>query len=181
MRISGEQLRAAAAEKSVRPADLARAVERPGFQGERAVSAVRNWMRGSDHPRCRHEDIGKLAQALGCEVGRIARFTSVMKYHRGSPRKVALLTDLVRGKDVDTALNLLTFTTKRAAVDVKKALSAAIADAEQANADVTALVVADSRVDDGPRLKRFQPKDRGRSHRILKRLAHITIALQEKH
>ena len=103
-----------------------------------------------------------------------------MKYHRGSPRKVALLTDLVRGKDVDTALNLLTFTTKRAAVDVKKALSAAIADAEQANADVTALVVADSRVDDGPRLKRFQPKDRGRAHQILKRMSHITIALEDR-
>ncbi|MGQ0626957.1 MAG: 50S ribosomal protein L22 [Phycisphaerales bacterium] len=104
----------------------------------------------------------------------------MLNYHRGSPRKAALLADMVRGKSVDTAINMLTFTTKRAAVNVKKAMNAAVSEAEQASADVTRLIVAESRVDGGPMLKRFQPKDRGRSHRILKRLSHITIALVEK-
>ncbi|MBC7834841.1 MAG: 50S ribosomal protein L22 [Phycisphaerales bacterium] len=135
-------------------------------------------MRGSDHPRCKAEDIRTLASALGVEVPDLARFTCVLKYHRGSPRKVGLLVDLIRGKNAITAENMLTFTTKRAAVDVKKALLAARSDAELAQADIENLVVAESRVDDGPQIKRFQPKDRGRAHRILKRTSHITIGLQ---
>jgi len=78
------------------------------------------------------------------------------------------------------AENLLTFTTKRAALNVKKALRAAIADAEQAQADTTALYVVESRVDAGGMIKRFQPKDRGRAHQILKRLSHITIGVEER-
>jgi large subunit ribosomal protein L22 len=88
--------------------------------------------------------------------------------------------DLVRGKRVDAALNLLTFTTKRAALDVKKALQAAVNDAQQAEADLDALVVSTATVGDAPRIKRFQPKDRGRAHPILKRMTHITIGLEEK-
>ncbi|MDX2146929.1 MAG: 50S ribosomal protein L22 [Planctomycetota bacterium] len=110
----------------------------------------------------------------------VARFVSQVKYHRGSPRKARLLVDLVRGKQVDEALNLLRFTPKRAAIDVRKALDAAVADAELAEADVTRLVVAESRCDEGPVLKRFQPKDRGRAHAIIKRFSHITIGVEER-
>jgi large subunit ribosomal protein L22 len=87
---------------------------------------------------------------------------------------------MVRGRPVDEALNILAFTPKRAAVNIKKALSAAIADAEQAEADVTALYIAESRCDAAPQIKRFQPKDRGRAHPILKRSSHITISVQER-
>jgi large subunit ribosomal protein L22 len=180
MRIHGPSLIKIAAEKGVDAQRLAEVIERTGLRGDRAVSAIKNWMADRDHPRCKSSDIKKLADALGVEPGKIARFTSILKFHRGSPRKVKLLTDLIRGKDVLTAENLLTFNAKRAAVDVKKALSAAIADAELVNADTTNLVVADSRVDQGPVLKRFHQKDRGRAHAINKRMAHITIALQEK-
>ena len=110
----------------------------------------------------------------------IARFVSRVNQHRGSPRKAKLLVDLIRGKDVLDAENLLTFTTKRAAVNIKKALKAAIADAEQAEADVTQLVVVESRVDDGGMFKRFQPKDRGRAHPIEKRFSNITIGVEER-
>ncbi|MBX3375451.1 MAG: 50S ribosomal protein L22 [Phycisphaeraceae bacterium] len=137
-------------------------------------------MKGRDHPRCKAADIAKLAAAVGAAPKDIARFVSEVRHHRGSPRKAKLLVDLVRGKSVDEALNLLTFTTKRAAVNVKKALNAAIADAERAEADVTALYIVESRVDDGGMIKRFQPKDRGRAHPIEKRLSHITIGLEEK-
>ncbi|MFN0010803.1 MAG: 50S ribosomal protein L22 [Phycisphaerales bacterium] len=180
MRIHSTTLTKIAKEKGASVETLAQAVERTGMKGSRAVSAVKNWMKGTDHPRCKAGDIAKLAQALGVETPKIAKFECILKYHKGSPRKAKLLTDLVKGKNVDTAINLLTFTTKRAAVDVKKALNSAIADAEQVNADVTALVVAESRVDEGPTLKRFHQKDRGRAHSIFKRMTHITIALAEK-
>lgn len=180
MRINSTKLTKIAKEKGVSIETLAQAIERPGIKGARAESAVKNWMRGTDHPRCKATDVAKLAQALGVEVAKVATFECILRFHKGSPRKVKLLTDLVRGKNVDTALNLLTFTTKRAAVNVKKALSAAIADAEQVSADVSTLVVSESRVDDGPVMKRFNQKDRGRAHQILKRMSHITIALAEK-
>jgi large subunit ribosomal protein L22 len=180
VRLRGDTLKNLAAKANVSTEQLAQAVERTGMAGDRAVSAVSNWIEGKDHPRCKAVDIRKLAAAIGAQPKDISRFVSQVRTHRGSPRKAKLLVDLVRGKSVDDALNLLTFTTKRAAVNVKKALNAAIADAEQAEADVTALFVAESRVDDGGMLKRFQPKDRGRAHPIEKRFSHITIGVQER-
>ena len=162
------------------PEELASAVARKGLRREQAVSAIRNWMRGNDHPRCKAEDIRALAGELGCQVSDLAMFTSVYKYHRGSPRKARLLADMIRGKSYLEAENMLTFTPKRAAVDVKKALLAAKAAAEEAEADVTALFVTESRVDEGPIMKRFQPKDRGRAHPIMKRMSHITIGVEER-
>src|SRR5262245_59607524 len=109
---------------------LAQSVERTGLSGDHARSAVGNWMRGSDHPRCKREDIVAMSQALSCTVGDIASFTCIFRFHRGSPRKAKLLVDLILGKKVDKALTLLTFTTKRAAVDIKQTLSAALAEAQ---------------------------------------------------
>jgi large subunit ribosomal protein L22 len=180
VRIRGEQLKKLAGSKGVSVEQLAQAVSRGGLDGKDAQSAVQNWMRGRDHPRCKATDIEALAGALQVPVTAIARFTCVFRDHRGSPRKVKLLVDLIRGKDVDTAKNLLTFTTKRAAVDVKAALNAAIADAEAANANITDLVVAESHVQQGEVMKRFQPKDRGRAHPIKKKMAHITVGVEEK-
>lgn len=180
MRINGGKLSKVMEERGMTAEQLSEAVVRTGLPRAKATSAVQNWARGRDHPKCKPEDINKLASALGVAAGSIARFESVFKYHRGSPRKAKLLVDLIRGKDFDTASNLLTFTTKRAAVDVKKALLAAYADAELANADLGSLVVTESRADEGPMMKRFHQKDRGRAHRILKRMTHITVAVEEK-
>ena len=102
--------------------------------------------------------------------------------HRGariSPTKARLVTDMIRGKSVDEALAALVTSKKRAAVFVKNALNAAIANADQAEANLRNLVVLDARVDDGPAIKRFQPKDRGRAHPIMKRTSHITVAVDE--
>jgi large subunit ribosomal protein L22 len=180
VKINGKKLTAAAAAKGATVEQLAQAIERTGLSGEHAASAVGNWMRGSDHPRCKREDIAALAGALQVPVSAIATFQSIFKFHRGSPRKAKLLVDLIRNKPVITAENLLTFTTKRAALDIKKALLAARAEAELNNADIERLVVSVSTVADGPRMKRFQPKDRGRAHPIIKRMAHITIGLEER-
>ena len=180
MRINGPKLKKLAAAKGQSAEQLAQNVERTGLSGGRAVSAVQNWMRGRDHPRCKREDIVALAGALGCTVADIASFECIFKYHRGSPRKAKLLVDLIRGKKLVEAENLLKFTTRRAAVDIFKTLLAAEADAQQAEADMGALVVSHATVGDAPRAKRFQPKDRGRAHPILKRMTHITIGLEER-
>ncbi|TVQ60347.1 MAG: 50S ribosomal protein L22 [Phycisphaerales bacterium] len=137
-------------------------------------------MSGRDHPRCKASDVARLAQACGVAPRDLVRFESKINHHRGSTQKARLVVDLVRGKPVDQALNLLEFSSKRAAVNVKKALLAAIADAENADADVTRLVVTEVRVDEGPQIKRFQPKDRGRAHAIIKQTSHITVGVEER-
>lgn len=180
MKLRGDKLKALLDERKMTAEQLAEALVEPGMTKGDAERALTNWMAGRDHPRCKSKAVKKLGEALGVAAKDLARFTSSVKHHRGSPRKARLLADLVRGKRVDQAQSLLTFTTKRAAVNIKKALLAAIADAEQNEADVTRLFVVESRVDEGPRIKRFQPKDRGRAHAIVKPLSHITIGLEEK-
>lgn len=180
MRIRGEKLRRLSEQTGIGVDELASAVERTGLSGDRAASAVRNWMVGRDHPRCKAGDIATLAQALGCEVRELATFTSEVLFHRGSDRKARLVVDMIRGKQADAALSMLSFAPQRAAVNVKKALAAAVADAELADADVGELYVATATVDTATPIKRFQPKDRGRAHAILKRQSHITVSVQER-
>ncbi len=180
MRIRGTKLEKALKVAGMTPRQLAEAIAEKGFGADDAESAINNWIAGRDHPRCKAARITQIAGLLRVAPRDLAAFTSRVRQHRGSPRKCKLLTDLIRGKSVDQALNLLTFTTKKAAVNVKKCLNAAIADAEQAECDVTRLFVAESRVDNATTIKRFQPKDRGRAHAILKPLSHITISVEER-
>lgn len=180
MRINGKKLKEIAAAKGASTEQLAQAIERTGLAGDKAISAVNNWMRDSDHPRCKKDDIVALSSALGVQLSEITRFECIFKYHRGSPRKAKLLVDLIRDKNHIVAENLLSFTTKRAAVDIKKALLAARAEAQNNDANLDRLIVSVSTVGAGPVIKRFQPKDRGRAHPILKRMTHITIGLEER-
>ena len=106
-------------------------------------------------------------------------YTNVHRMARISPTKVRLVTDMIRGKTVDKALADLALSKKRAAIFVRNALNAAVASADQDEADVRQLVVTDARVDSGPTLKRWQPKDRGRAHPIHKRTSHITVSVAE--
>jgi len=101
------------------------------------------------------------------------------KYARGSARKSRLIVDMIRGRGVQDALNILKFTPNLAAVQVRKVLTSAVANANEAEANVDKLVVATAFVDEGPVMKRFQPKDRGRAHSILKRTSHITVVVEE--
>ncbi len=102
------------------------------------------------------------------------------RFARIAPRKARLVADLIRGLRVDDAMNELEFSKKRAAWYLKAVLKSAIANAEERDVDVTTLVVAESRVDEGPTIKRFQPKDRGRAHPIRKRTSHLHIVLGER-
>ncbi len=180
MKLLGEKVKTLAEANGVTRQDLARAIERTGLKGDRALSAINNWIGGKDHPRARAEDIRRVAQTIGCEPKDIARFVSKVRFHRGSEQKAKLLTDLVRGKSYLEAENLLRFNSKRAAVNVRKALNAAKADAEQQQADVEKLVVAESSIDRAMHIKRFKAKDRGRAHQILKRTSHITVGVEER-
>ena len=102
------------------------------------------------------------------------------KFCRIAPRKARLVADLIRGRGVADALTELEFSKRRGAYFVQVVLKSAIANAEQASADVSRLVVVESRVDEGPTIKRFQQKDRGRAHPIMKRTSHIIVAVDIK-
>lgn len=102
---------------------------------------------------------------------------------RGAPisaQKARLVADLVRGKPVGQALNMLEFSTKKAAHFVKKVLESAIANAEHNNgADVDELKVSTIFVDEGITLKRIMPRAKGRADRISKRTCYITVKVAE--
>ena len=105
---------------------------------------------------------------------------AVAKYLRISPRKVRLNADLIRGKRVEDALNLLTHTPKAGAKVVSKVVQSALANAGQDKSiDVDTLFVKTIFVNQGPTLKRFRPKPMGRAGRIRKRTCHITVVLSE--
>ena len=106
---------------------------------------------------------------------------AVAKYIRISPQKVRLVANLIRGKDVEAALNILAFTPKASASLITKVLKSAIANAGQKEGvDVDTLVVKNILVDEGPTLKRFRARAMGRGTRILKRMSHIKIIVEER-
>ncbi|KJZ18778.1 MULTISPECIES: 50S ribosomal protein L22 [Halomonas] len=98
-----------------------------------------------------------------------------------SAQKARLVADQVRGKPVAEAIDLLTFSPKKAAKLVKKVLQSAIANAEENNGmDIDELRVSTICVDEGTTLKRIRPRAKGRADRILKRTCHITVKVAEK-
>ncbi len=108
-------------------------------------------------------------------------YTNTHRTARISPLKVRPVVNLIRHKPYSEAVIILEMSKLRAAVFVKNALNAAYANADRgANVDTRQLVVTDARVDSGPTVKRFQPKDRGRAHQILKRTSHITVSVGVK-
>lgn len=120
-------------------------------------------------------DLRKEAKKTTCE----ARATAVPT----SPRKMRLVADLVRGKNVDQALNILTFSTKHASQTVEKLLRSAIANWEQKfnqNAAEADLFIEEIYIDGGRVLKRFLPAPMGRAYRVRKRSNHITLKLASR-
>jgi large subunit ribosomal protein L22 len=101
------------------------------------------------------------------------------RYARISARKVRLIADLIRNRDVTDAMNVLKFSPNRAAVLVNKVLESAVANADNAEASVEDLFIKAAFVDEGPTMKRFHPKDRGRAHPIMKRTSHITVVVEQ--
>ena len=106
--------------------------------------------------------------------------TAKLRQARITPQKARLVADQIRGLRVDKAINLLTFSNKKAAALIKKVLESAIANAEHNDgADVDELKVVTIMVDEGPIMKRFMPRARGRANQIFKRTSHVTVVVEE--
>jgi large subunit ribosomal protein L22 len=100
---------------------------------------------------------------------------------RVSPRKMRLVVDLVRGRDVNEALGILKFTSNKAAVDVARTIRSAQASAENNyDLDPEDLYVKTIFADDGPTFKRWRPRARGRVNQRLKRTSNLTVIVAEK-
>ena len=107
--------------------------------------------------------------------------TAKARYIRVSPRKARLVTDLVKGKKVEEALNILAFTKKAFAKTLIKVINSAVANAQQNNQmDVDTLMVKRIAIDGGPTLKRYIPRAMGRATMVRKRTSHVTVVLDEK-
>ncbi len=104
-----------------------------------------------------------------------------LRYARMSAQKGRLVADQVRGMPVEQALNLLSFSNKKAASVIKKVLDSAIANAEHnEGADIDELRVSAICVDEGPTMKRMRARAKGRGNRIMKRSCHITLTVADK-
>jgi large subunit ribosomal protein L22 len=102
-------------------------------------------------------------------------------FARSSAQKARLVADQVRGLPVEKALELLTYSPKKAALLVKKVVDSAIANAEHnEGADIDELVISKICVDEGPTMKRIMPRAKGRADRIMKRSCHITVVVSDR-
>jgi len=105
------------------------------------------------------------------------------KFVRTSAQKAGLVLDLIRGCDVNAALAALTFSRKKVAKDIEKVLRSAVANARQAEGfggDEDRLFVSSCYADQGPGMKRVRPAPMGRAFRVVKRTAHLTVAVRER-
>ena len=109
------------------------------------------------------------------------RASATAKFIRISPRKVRLVTDLIRGKPVEEAAAILRFLPNAAARDVAKVLKSATANAENnLNLSADELSVVNAIADEGPTMKRWRPRAQGRTFGVLKRTSHITVAVGDR-
>jgi large subunit ribosomal protein L22 len=112
------------------------------------------------------------------------QYFAILRNCPSSPRKMRLVADLVRGMEVNRALDVLKFSTKEASKKVEKLLLSAVANWQAKNVDEriedSKLYVSKIFVDSGRQLKRIQPAPQGRAHRIRKRSNHVTIYLDSK-
>lgn len=180
--LSGKKLTKICRERKISDSQLAEHLAHGGMSTKDALGAVRNWKKELYTPNPGHEDIERLASALGIEESAISEWRVSYRYAPMSASKARLVTQMIAGRDVQDALDLLTFTHKRAAPAVKKLLQSAVANADEQEADVDNLYVAEARVDQAGRrigTKAWHPKDRGRAHPIRKEASHIHVTVSE--
>jgi large subunit ribosomal protein L22 len=180
--LSADKLKSLCEQRKLSIEKLADQLVRGGLDKRQAAAAVANWQKGLFKPIPRKEDINQLASILSAEVNDLLVWRSSCRFAPISARKARLLTQLIVGRSVQDAMDILRFTRKRAATIVDKVLKSAVADADEQQADVDNLYVAQARVDDaGIRIgtKRWMPKDRGRAHPINKKACHIHITVAE--
>ncbi len=161
---------------------LAEHLVRGGLDKEDAIAAIKNWQKGLLKPKPTKEDISHLAAAFSVEATDLSEWHSFYRYAPGSARKAHLVTQLITGRSVQDAMDILKFTRKRAAPMIEKVLKTAVADADEQQANVDNLYVSKAYVEEaGVRIgtKRFRAKDRGRAHAIRKRACHLHVIVSE--
>ena len=115
------------------------------------------------------------------ESNRETRPSAKLSYARISVQKACFVLDAIRGKDVETALGIVTYNPRYASSVVEKLLKSAVANAENNNGmNAENLYVAECYANKGPTMKRVRPRAQGRAYRIEKRMSHITIVLNER-
>lgn len=180
--LNADKLRNAIKKANIGVGELAGQLARSGLDAKTAVCAIKNWQKGLMKPKPRAADITQLARALGVEENAISQWKATIKYAPMSSRKARLVTQLIAGRGVQEAMDILKFTNKRAASMVNKALKSAVANADENAADVENLYVSEARADSaGIRIgtKRWIAKDRGRAHAIHKMGSHLHITVSE--
>lgn len=112
---------------------------------------------------------------------RDTRPSAKLSYARVSVQKACFVLDAIRGKDVQTALGIVAYNPRYASTLLEKLIKSAIANAETNNGmDASKLYIAECYANCAPTMKRIHPRAQGRAYRILKRLSHITVVLDEK-
>jgi len=180
--LSTEKFNELCQDQQISVEELAGHLARGGFDQQKATVAVKNWQKGLFKPEPGAEDIRRLATALSAEVNDLVGWRSSYRYAPISARKARLVTQLIAGRSVQDAMDILKFTRKRAAAMIDKVLRCAVVDADEQQADMDNLYVSSARVDDaGVRIgtKRWIPKDRGRAHPIRKKACHIHITVTQ--
>ncbi len=109
---------------------------------------------------------------------------AIARWVRIAPRKMRLVADLVRGREVQNAVNILQYSTKRAALPVQKAIRSALANLQQTDAGSKLgpedVILKEIRVDEGPTMRRIMPRAMGRAYRIRKKTSHLTVVVAAK-
>ncbi len=167
--------------------DLAKAMVQPNLPSDKRQArmkklraTVKNWEQGLMRPQPKADDIVALSKALDINQQELVVWSATHRYAPMAPRKVRLITDLIRGRGVQDALDVLKFANKRAAVMVDKVLRSAIANADEQEADIEDLYVCEARVDEGgvrQGTRRWRPKDRGRAVPFTRLASHIRISV----
>ncbi len=180
--LSAEKLDRLCKQRQVDVGEVASQLVRTGLDQREAVGAINNWRKGLFRPLPRAEDVRRLAAALSVEATDLSDWRSSYRFAPVSARKARLVTELIDGRSVQDAMDILKFTSKRAASMIDKVLKAAVADADEQQAEVDNLYVSRARVDDaGIRIgtKRWMAKDRGRAHPIRKKACHIHVTVTQ--
>jgi large subunit ribosomal protein L22 len=181
--LSSSKLKSLCSKSQVDVEQLADHLARGGFDRKSALSAMKNWQKGLYKPQPKAEDVERLAGGLGVSISDISEWSCSYRYAPMAPRKVRLVTELIVGRSVQDALDILKFTRKRAAEAVRKVLESAVANADEQEADVERLYVSEARVDGAGRrvgTKAWIAKDRGRAHPLRKEASHIYVTVTEE-
>ncbi len=180
--LSATKLKDLCRERKMSAGQLAGHIVRGSRTKKTCVAAIKNWQKGLFKPRPTGDDIESMAKALNVEARELMDWSCTCRYAPLSARKARLVTQMIVGRDVQDAMDILKFTRKRSAHMVGKLLKCALADADEKQADVESLFVKEARVDDaGRRLgtKQWIAKDRGRAHPIKKRACHIHVTVTQ--